>query len=69
MIHMFDDPKQLYGSATTFPVSREHTTVFEVDMGCETYRSNAEDCFRLDRMSEDLQIQPGQLTRHRFETG
>lgn len=42
-IHMFDDPKQLCGSTRTFPVSRDHVTVFEVDMGAETYRSNAED--------------------------
>ena len=42
-VHMFDDPKQLYGSTTTFPVSSEGLTVFEVEMGCETYRSNADD--------------------------
>jgi uncharacterized protein DUF6081 len=42
-IHIFDDPKQLYGSTTTFPVSPDRVTVFEVDMGCETYRSNADD--------------------------
>jgi len=42
-IHMFDDPKQLYGSTRTFPVSIDRQTVFEVDMGAETYRSNAED--------------------------
>jgi Family of unknown function (DUF6081) len=42
-VHMFDDPKQLYGSTRTFPVSTDRTTVFGVEMGCETYRSNAED--------------------------
>ncbi|HEY4657668.1 MAG TPA: DUF6081 family protein [Candidatus Bathyarchaeia archaeon] len=42
-VHMFDDPKQLYVSTRTFPVSRTGTTVFEVEMGAETYRSNAED--------------------------
>src|SRR5881296_2820921 len=42
-IHMFDDPKQLYGSTRTFPVSRDRPTVFEVEMGAETYRSNADD--------------------------
>ncbi len=42
-VHMFDDPKQLYGSTRTFPVSPDRVTVFEVEMGCETYRSNAED--------------------------
>lgn len=42
-IHMFDDPKQLYGSTQTFPVSNSGVTVFEVDMGAETYRSNADD--------------------------
>jgi len=42
-VHMFDDPKQLYGSNRTFPVSRDSVTVFEVDMGAETYRSNAQD--------------------------
>ncbi len=42
-IHMFDDPKQLYGSTRSFPVSGSGVTTFEVDMGCETYRSNAED--------------------------
>jgi hypothetical protein len=42
-VHMFDDPKQLYGSTRTFPVSASQVTVFEVEMGCETYRSNAED--------------------------
>lgn len=42
-IHMFDDPKQLYGSIRNFPVSKDRTTVFEVDMGAETYHSNADD--------------------------
>ncbi len=42
-VHMFDDPKQLYGSSESFPVSKEGGTVFEVDMGAETYRSNADD--------------------------
>src|SRR2546425_5174194 len=41
--HMFDDPKQLYGSTRTFPVSLDQVTVFEAEMGAETYRSNAED--------------------------
>src|SRR5215472_9034108 len=42
-VHMIDDPKQLYGSTRTFPVASNQTTVFEVEMGCETHRSNAED--------------------------
>ncbi len=42
-VHMFDDPKQLYGSTRTFPVSRDSVTVFEVDMGAETFRSNAQE--------------------------
>lgn len=42
-VHMFDDPKQLYVSTRTFPVSPTGTTSFEVEMGAETYRSNAED--------------------------
>jgi uncharacterized protein DUF6081 len=42
-IHMFDDPKQLYGSTRTFPVSQDRVTVFEAEMGAETYRSNADD--------------------------
>jgi Family of unknown function (DUF6081) len=42
-IHMFDDPKQLYASTRTFPVSLDQVTVFEADMGAETYRSNSED--------------------------
>ncbi len=42
-VHMFDDPKQLYGSTRTFPISPDRVTVFEVEMGCETYRSNADD--------------------------
>ena len=42
-VHMFDDPKQLYVSTRTFPVSPTGTTVFEVEMGAETYRSNADD--------------------------
>ncbi len=42
-VHMFDDPKQLYVSTRTFPVSQTGTTMFEVEMGAETYRSNAED--------------------------
>ncbi len=42
-VHMFDDPKQLYASTRTFTVSRDQATVFEAEMGAETYRSNAED--------------------------
>jgi hypothetical protein len=42
-VHMFDDPKQLYGSTRSFPVSKEGITIFEVEMGAETYRSNADD--------------------------
>lgn len=42
-VHMFDDPKQLYGSTTTFPVSKDGITMFEVDMGAETYQSDAYD--------------------------
>src|SRR5213596_1731960 len=42
-VHMFDDPKHLYGSTRTFSVSPDRVTVFEVEMGCETYRSNADD--------------------------
>jgi hypothetical protein len=42
-IHMFDDPKQLYASTRTFPISRDQMTVFEAEMGAETYRSNADD--------------------------
>ncbi len=42
-VHMFDDPKQLYVSTRTFPVSPTGTTTFEVEMSAETYRSNAED--------------------------
>ncbi len=42
-VHMFDDPKQLYVSTRTFPVSQTETTMFEVEMGAETYRSNTED--------------------------
>jgi len=42
-IHMFDDPKQLYASTRTFPVSLDQVTVFEAEMGAETHRSNAED--------------------------
>ncbi len=42
-VHMFDDPKQLYGSTRTFPVSKDGVTVFEADMGAETYNSNSED--------------------------
>src|SRR3972149_6253888 len=42
-VHMFDDPKQLYVSTRTFPVSPTGTTVFAAEMGAETYRSNAED--------------------------
>ena len=42
-VHMFDDPKQLYASTRTFPVSPTGVTVFEVEMGAETYRSNAND--------------------------
>lgn len=42
-VHMFDDPKQLYGSIITFPVSRDRITIFEVDMGAETYHSDPYD--------------------------
>ena len=42
-VHMFDDPKQLYGSTTTFPVSRDSVTLLEVEMGAETFHSNAQD--------------------------
>jgi len=42
-IHMFDDPKQLYGSTRGFPVSSTGITTFEVEMGAESYRSNADD--------------------------
>ena len=42
-VHMFDDPKQLYGSTRSFPVSRDSVTVFEVEMGAETFKSNAQD--------------------------
>ncbi len=42
-VHMFDDPKQLYGSTKTFPVSKTGATVFDVEMGAETYKSNADD--------------------------
>jgi Family of unknown function (DUF6081) len=42
-VHMFDDPKHLYGSTRNFPVMKDRTTVFEVEMGCETYHSNADD--------------------------
>lgn len=42
-VHVFDDPKQLYVSTRTFPVSQTETTTFEVEMGAETFRSNAED--------------------------
>ena len=42
-IHMFDDPKQLYGSTRTFPVSKSGVTVFDLEMGAETHRSNADD--------------------------
>ena len=42
-VHMFDDPKHLYGSTRNLPVSPKGTTVFEVDMACETHRSNADD--------------------------
>src|SRR5213593_1168434 len=31
------------GSSRTFSVSPDRVTVFEVEMGCETYRSNADD--------------------------
>jgi hypothetical protein len=41
--HMLDDPKQLYVSTRTFPVSQTETTRFEVEMGAESYRSNADD--------------------------
>ncbi len=42
-VHMFDDPKQLYGSTRTFPVSRDSVTFLEVQMGAETFHSNAQD--------------------------
>src|SRR5438309_11530629 len=42
-IHMLDDPKQLYASTRTFPVSLDQVTVFEAEMGAETYRINEED--------------------------
>lgn len=42
-IHMFDDPKQLYGSTRTFPISKTSETMFEAEMGAETYKSNADD--------------------------
>ncbi len=42
-VHMFDDPKQLYGSTNTLPVSRDGVTMFEVEMGAETYHGNADD--------------------------
>ncbi|HWY29029.1 MAG TPA: DUF6081 family protein [Candidatus Sulfotelmatobacter sp.] len=42
-IHMFDDPKQLYASTRTFPISLDQVTVFEAEMGAETHRSNADD--------------------------
>ena len=42
-VHMFDDPKQLYGSTSTLPVSSYGTTVFEVEMGAETYHGDAYD--------------------------
>ena len=32
-VHMFDDPKQLYGSTTILPLSRNGVTAFEVEMG------------------------------------
>lgn len=41
-VHMFDDPKQLYGSTRSFPVSQTGLTTFEVEMGGETYKSNAD---------------------------
>jgi hypothetical protein len=41
--HMFDDPKHFYVSTRTFPVSQTTATIFEVEMGAETHRSNAED--------------------------
>src|SRR2546428_12639745 len=40
-IHMLDDPKQLYASTKTFPVSRDQVRAFEAEMGAETFRSNA----------------------------
>jgi len=42
-VHMFDDPKQLYGSTTILPVSRDGVTVFDVEMGAETYHNDADD--------------------------
>ena len=32
-VHKFDDPKQLYGSTRTLPVSRIGETMFEVETG------------------------------------
>src|SRR5437899_9196440 len=40
---MIADRKQLYGFVRTCPVTQGRSTIFEVDMGAETYRSNAED--------------------------
>ncbi len=42
-VHMFDDPKQLYASTRTFPVSPTGVTLLEVEMGAETYHGNADD--------------------------
>lgn len=42
-VHMFDDPKQLYASTRAFPISSDSVTVFEVEMGADTYHSNAQD--------------------------
>src|SRR5215467_15107917 len=42
-VHMFDDPKQLYGSTRNFPVAQDRITTFEVEMGSEGHRSNADD--------------------------
>ena len=42
-IHIFDDPKQLYGSTRNFPISNTGITTFEVEMGAEAYRSNPDD--------------------------
>ena len=42
-IHMLDDPKQLYGSTRTFPVSTDSVTVLEVEMAADTFHSNSQD--------------------------
>jgi hypothetical protein len=42
-VGIFDNPKHLYASTQTFPLSSEGATVFEAEMAAETYKSNAED--------------------------